>query len=209
MKRIFDVCISSVGLTVLWPVILLCILVSRLELGENGLFRQERVGQHGKHFWIYKVKTMKSTAVASDSITVAGDSRIYRFGRLFRALKFDEFPQLWNVLRGDMSLVGPRPDVPGYADELPINFSEILLLKPGITGPASIKYRNEEELLGSCRNPEYVNDTVIYPDKVLINLDYGSNWSLRTDIRYLMMTVGLMKIPKELVVDELVDFCKS
>ena len=198
VKRFFDLFSALLGLVLLWPLILLCIIVSGIELRESGLFRQRRVGQYGNLFWIYKIKTMKSTGRDDQAVTISSNTRIRKFGRLLRALKIDELPQLWNVVLGDMSLVGPRPDVPGYADNLTTNSSSILLLKPGVTGPASIKYRKEEEILNTYSDPKYVNDHYFYPDKVRINLEYQSNWTLLADIKYLLITFGLMRAPKKL-----------
>ena len=132
------------------------------------------------------------------TVTVAGDSRITAIGAIMRRWKLDELPQLWNVLLGDMSFVGPRPDVPGYADSLSGSDRGILLLKPGITGPATIKYRNEEEFLSVVSDAKMYNDTVDYPDKVNINLDYMRNWTLSSDIKYILMTLRIISIPPSL-----------
>lgn len=123
------------------------------------------------------------------SVSVAGENRITPFGAKLRKYKLDELPELWNVLIGDMSFVGPRPDVPGYADKLVGEDRKILLLKPGITGLASIKYRNEEELLAQQADPIKYNDEVIFPDKVKINLNYLENWSFITDIKLIIYTI--------------------
>ena len=123
------------------------------------------------------------------SVSVAGENRITPFGAKLRKYKLDELPELWNVLIGDMSFVGPRPDVPGYADKLVGEDRKILLLKPGITSPASIKYRNEEELLAQQIDPIKYNDEVIFPDKVKINLNYLENWSFITDIKLIIYTI--------------------
>jgi len=120
---------------------------------------------------------------------VNGDDRVTHLGRLLRRYKLDELPELWNVLKGEMSLVGPRPDVPGYADRLAGSDREVLRLKPGITGPATLKYANEEHILAAAPDPKRFNDEVIFPDKVRINLEYMRNWSLVEDIRILWRTV--------------------
>jgi len=123
------------------------------------------------------------------SISVKGESRITPLGSKLRKYKLDELPELWNVLIGDMSLVGPRPDVSGYADKLTGNDAEILKLKPGITGPASLKYKNEEEFLATLDNPQKYNDEVIFPDKVKINLRYLRKWSFTSDIKIIFATI--------------------
>ena len=123
------------------------------------------------------------------SVSVAGESRITPLGAKLRKYKLDELPELWNVLIGDMSFVGPRPDVPGYADKLEGEARAILKLKPGITGPASLKYRNEEEILAQQPDPIKYNDEVIYPDKVRINLEYLRHWSFWLDIKVIVHTI--------------------
>jgi len=126
---------------------------------------------------------------AQGSVTVFGDSRVTYLGRALRRFKLDELPELWNVLVGDMSFVGPRPDVAGYADRLQGSDREVLRLKPGITGPATLKYANEEQLLAVVEDPKRYNDDVIFPDKVQINLEYMRRWSLMTDIRIILQSV--------------------
>ena len=152
------------------------------------MFRQTRIGRHGKPFTIYKFRTM-TVGHGGSSVSVAGESRITPLGAVLRRYKIDELPELWNVLIGDMSFVGPRPDVPGYADRLQGDDREMLELRPGITGPASLKYRNEEELLAAVDNPQKYNDTVIYPDKVRINRYYLHNYSFMKDIEMIVCTV--------------------
>ncbi len=158
-------------------------------------FRQKRVGRNGVLFYIIKFRTMRIGAEDGGSITAAGDSRITAMGRLLRRFKLDEFPQLWNVLIGRMSFVGPRPDVPGYADELHGSDRRILDMRPGITGPASLCFRNEEKILAAQADPRAYNDQVIWPKKVTINLAYMRNWSFWRDIGYILITIipGLNK----------------
>lgn len=156
--------------------------------GGSVFFCQKRVGKAGQLFIMYKFRSMIVEHNGS-SISVAGESRITPLGAILRKYKLDELPELWNVLKGDMSLVGPRPDVPGYADCLYGNDVEILKLKPGITGPASLKYRNEEELLAKVSNPMKYNDEVIFPDKVRINRNYLHNWSFGLDIKIIVYTI--------------------
>lgn len=161
------------------------------------LFKQKRVGQHGKLFTVYKFRSMsvkKEASVASraseqTSIASAEQNRITPLGEKLRRYKLDELPELWNVLKGDMSFVGPRPDVPGYADRLQGEDREILKLKPGITGPASLKYRNEEVILSIVTDPQKYNDEVIFPDKVRLNLYYLRHYSFVKDIQMIICTV--------------------
>jgi len=152
------------------------------------IFQQKRVGRYGHLFTMYKFRTM-STSHSGSSVSVAGEARITPLGAKLRRYKLDELPELWNILIGDMSLVGPRPDVPGYADKLEGNDRLILQLRPGITGPASMKYANEEELLARVDDPQRYNDEVIFPDKVEINLDYYHKNSLFGDIAIIKDTV--------------------
>ena len=151
-------------------------------------FSQKRVGQQGKLFTMVKFRTMKMNHGGS-TISVKGESRITPLGATLRKYKLDELPELWNVLTGDMSFVGPRPDVPGYADLLQGEDRKILLLKPGITGPASMKYANEEEILALQKDPVKYNNEVIYPDKVRINLEYLKHLSFMLDLKIILYTV--------------------
>ncbi len=188
IKRLFDLTLAVVGLALSWPIILLAWLIASIETRSNGLFVQERIGKGGKPFLIYKIRTMYPNQKGS-TITTAQDARITKSGKIFRRYKIDELPQLINILKGDMSFVGPRPDVPGYADRLEGEDRIILSIKPGITGPASIKYKNEEEILAKVENPKEYNDNVIWPDKVRINKEYIRNWSLKKDISYILKTL--------------------
>jgi lipopolysaccharide/colanic/teichoic acid biosynthesis glycosyltransferase len=156
------------------------------------MFVQERIGREGRPFRLFKIKTMVNHR-GGTTVTTASDARITRSGAFFRRTKIDELPQLINVLFGQMSLVGPRPDVPGFADQLTGEDREILQLRPGITGPASLKYRDEEALLAKQSDPEAYNREVIWPDKVAINRDYLHQWSLGHDIALLLATVGFDK----------------
>jgi len=204
IKRIFDCIASGIGLLMLWPLILVCAWFAKRDTGVSGVFTQARVGRHGRTFLVRKIRTMGvERGQPRNTITVDGDPRITRSGRVMRRFKLDELPQLWNVFVGDMSLVGPRPDVPGYADRLVGEQRKILQLRPGITGPATIKYRNEERVLSKHPNPINLNDRVLYPDKVRINLDYLRDWSLKGDIRYLLMTARLLAPPPALEFDDL------
>jgi lipopolysaccharide/colanic/teichoic acid biosynthesis glycosyltransferase len=164
-------------------------MAASIDTRSNGFFIQKRVGRHGKIFRVVKMKTMRPIASFETTVTRRGDPRITPLGAFFRRTKIDELPQLWNVLLGDMSFVGPRPDVPGFADKLQGEERAMLSIRPGITGPATLKYRNEEALLAAHADPETYNHDVIWPDKVQMNLDYIRNWSLRNDIQYIIQTV--------------------
>jgi len=188
-KRVFDLFFSSLGLLVAWWFILAAWLVASFDTRSNGFFIQKRVGRNGKFFRVVKIKTMSPVAGIDTTATRRGDLRITHVGAFFRRTKIDELPQLWNVLLGDMSFVGPRPDVPGFADTWQGETRAMLSLRPGITGPATLKYRNEEEILSEQVDPESYNRQLIWPDKVNINLEYMRNWSLRGDIRYILETV--------------------
>lgn len=190
LKRFFEFSVSFVGLLFFSWLIFLCWFVATIDTKSNGFFFQKRVGLHGKTFNIIKIKTMRPVAGYSTTITQTFDPRITRCGAFFRRTKLDELPQLLNVFVGNMSFVGPRPDVPGYADKLDPQVKSILLsVRPGITGPASLAYRNEEQLLAVQSDPKRYNDEVIYPDKVRINLDYVAHWRFRTDILYIFQTI--------------------
>jgi len=189
LKRAFDIFFSLAGLTVFFPVICITWLVAALETGSNGFFIQRRIGRNGRVIKVCKIKTMfpgdgKRSPIASNNM-----GSITRSGKIFRKYKLDELPQLFNVLIGQMSLVGPRPDVPGYADRLEGKDRIILLLRPGITGPASIKYRDEETLLAAVDDPAAYNDGIIWPDKVRINKEYLTNYSFLLDLRYILQTI--------------------
>ncbi|MGV3697936.1 sugar transferase [Flavobacterium sp.] len=178
VKRIFDIIFSLIALLVFWPFILISWLILMVDTNSNGLFFQKRVGQYGKLFTIYKLKTMHHET-----------GNVSKVGFFFRRYKLDELPQFLNVLKGDMSIVGPRPDVEGYYDTLEGEARKILELKPGITSEASIKYYNEEEILEKQKNALSYNDTVIFPDKVKMNLEYYYHQNLLLDIKIIIKTL--------------------
>ena len=189
MKFFFDRIFSLFGLLVLAPVLLVVAVLIKIRMpGGPAIFRQRRVGRNGKLFTMYKFRSM-TVSHSGSSVSVAGESRITPLGAKLRKYKLDELPELWNVLKGDMSFVGPRPDVPGYAVRLQGEDRLILKLRPGITGPASLKYANEEELLAQVADPRRYNDEVIFPDKVRINLDYYYNRTFCGDIRLIFQTI--------------------
>lgn len=189
LKFIFDRLMAFIGLFFLWPVLLVVAILIRVKMpGGPVIFRQKRVGRNGSLFTMYKFRSM-TVGHGGSSVSVAGESRITPLGAKLRHYKLDELPELWNVLIGDMSFVGPRPDVPGYADLLKGDDREILKLRPGITGPASLKYRNEEELLALQSDSQRYNDEVIFPDKVRINRYYLHHYSFIKDIQLIFSTV--------------------
>lgn len=189
MKFIFDRVSALFGLIILLPLLIILSLVILIKMPDGSpFFKQKRVGRKGNIFTMIKFRTM-SVGHSGSSVSVAGEARITPLGAFLRKYKLDELPELWNVLIGEMSLVGPRPDVPGYADKLKGEERKILELRPGITGPASLKYSNEEEILANVDNPKKYNDEVIYPDKIKINLDYYNNRTFLGDLKIIINTV--------------------
>ena len=189
VKRSFDFVVAFLCLLAIWWLILIAWIAASIDTRSNGFFTQQRVGKDGRLFRVVKIKTMRPDKHLQTTVTRSGDPRITPLGAFWRKTKIDELPQLWNVLIGDMSFVGPRPDVPGFADTLQGNEQLLLSIRPGITGPATLKYRNEEELLAGQEDPEAYNSEVIWPDKVKINLEYIQNWQLKDDLRYIWQTV--------------------
>ncbi len=189
LKDFFDRVVSLGGLLLFFPILIIIAALIQIKMpGGPVIFKQKRVGKDGRLFTMYKFRSM-TVSHGGSSVSVAGESRITPLGEKLRKYKLDELPELWNVLVGDMSFVGPRPDVPGYADKLKGVERNILRLKPGITGPASLKYKNEEELLATVDDPIRYNNEVIYPDKVKINLDYLHNRTFWGDIRIIFKTI--------------------
>ena len=192
-KWIFDRLAALLGLLVLWPVLAAVAVAIRIRMPDGPvLFRQQRVGQYGRLFTLVKFRTMTAGHHGS-AVSVAGEARITPLGATLRKYKLDELPELWNVLKGDMSFVGPRPDVPGYADRLQGDDRRILTLKPGITGPATWKYRHEEELLAAQADPQRYNDEIIWPDKVRLNRAYAEHHTLAGDIKLILQTLSAIK----------------
>lgn len=203
LKWIFDRVVSIFGLLLLWPVLLVVAILIKMKMpGGPVFFVQKRVGRGGRLFDCHKFRTMTVTHNGS-TVSVAGDSRITPLGAKLRHYKLDELPGLWDVLRGKMSFVGPRPDVPGYADKLVGEDRDVLKLRPGITGPATLKYRLEDEMIsdyvaqkqkdGDTRPMQEIaveyNDNVIYPDKVRLNCYYYRHYSFIKDIQMILCTV--------------------
>lgn len=178
LKRLFDFILAFFVILLFGFIIIICVGIASFDTKSFGLFVQKRIGQFGKPFQIYKIKTVNDKTKA-----------VSAFGQFLRNTKLDELPQLINILNGTMSFVGPRPDVAGYADKLIGEDAIILQLRPGVTGPASIKYRNEEQILAAQQNPLHYNDTVIWPDKVRINKWYVQNRTFVMDIKILFYTI--------------------
>ena len=178
-KRLFDLFFALLGLITTAFLLLLLYILASIDTKQNGLFSQKRIGQYGLPFTIYKIRTFGPSV----------EKPISKWGAFFRNSKLDELPQLWNVLIGDMSFVGPRPDIPGYYDLLEGENRKIVELKPGFTSLASIKYANEDQLLALQENPLLYNDTVIFPDKVKMNLEYYYTNSIFGDIKIIVKTV--------------------
>lgn len=208
LKYIFDRLVALIGLLVLWPVLVIVAIMVKVKMpGGPAFFVQKRVGKDGKLFSCHKFRSM-TVKHSGSSVSVAGDSRITPFGATLRHYKLDELPGLWDVLIGNMSFVGPRPDVPGYADKLEGDDRDVLKLRPGITGPATLKYRLEDEMIseyvaqkqkeGDNRPAQDIaveyNDNVIYPDKVRLNCYYYRNYSFIKDIQMIFATVLGFKV---------------
>jgi len=193
-KRIFDLLLSVSGIVLLLPFFVVIPVLIKLDDKGKIFYKQKRVGRKGKIFNLIKFRTMVENAdKIGGTVTKENDERITKIGRFLRKTKLDEIPQLFNILKGDMSFVGPRPDVPGYADELTGDDAVILEVLPGITGPATIKYRNEEEILSKVENPEKYNDEVLWPDKVKINKEYVKNLNFMDDLKYILKTLKIIK----------------
>ena len=186
LKRIFDISISIVLLVLAIIPLILLLLIASIDLRTKGLFVQERIGYLGKPFSLYKIRTLKGE---NHEDVVSIKQQQTGFGSFLRKTKLDELPQLINILKGEMSLVGPRPDIPGYADLLKGEDRIVLNVKPGLTGPATLKYKNEDELLLHQQDPRRYNDEVIWPDKVAINKEYVMHWSLKKDFYFLIASI--------------------
>ena len=187
-KRVFDVVCSALGLLVLSPVLLVCALLVGLTSPGGVLFRQERMGKDGVPFTIYKFRSMRKDN-GGLKITTSGDSRITPVGKVLRKTKLDELPQLWNVLKGDMSFVGPRPEVREYTDFYDEEQRQVLLVRPGITGLASIRFRNENELLDASDDPNRTYIEEVMPQKIALDLEYIPHASVWYDIRLILETL--------------------
>jgi len=188
-KRGFDIIFSFVGLVFTFPLIFVSFLAIVISSRTSGIYAPYRIGRHGLPFKIYKLKTMREGSGPINSVTTKDDPRITSIGKWLRKFKIDELPQLWNVLKGEMSLVGPRPDVAGFADQLQGQDREILSLLPGITGLATLNFKQEEELLAQQKDPVTYNREVIWPEKIKLNKEYIENYSFGLDIQILWKTI--------------------
>lgn len=188
MKRLFDILASFTALVLLSPLLVGIGLAVIASSGRPALFRHRRVGLNGVPFDVYKFRTMSPSGGAGAAVTASTDQRITRIGGVLRRFKLDELPQLWNVLRGDMSVVGPRPEVDRYVDEYPVEFALLHQVRPGITDPASLEFRNEEELLGEVDEPEEFYIAEILPKKIALSLAYVENQSLLGDLGLIAAT---------------------
>jgi len=193
--RVVDLCGAAAGLVLLAPLWILSILLILIEDGRPVLFRQQRVGRYGKVFFILKFRTMRG-APRGRCITAAGDPRVTRVGSWLRRLKLDELPQFFNVLRGEMSLIGPRPEVPEYVESNHTLWRKVLAFRPGITDLASLAWRNEEDILARVPDPEAFYRRVILPDKLMLNLQYQESRSLWRDFNLLWLSARYSFFPR-------------
>lgn len=189
IKRSFDLLAATFGLIVFGWLIIICAILARFDTGLSGFFMQQRVGKGGELFKVIKLRSMRNIEGHTTNVSTSKDPRITKLGAFWRNSKLDELPQLINVFLGQMSFVGPRPDVPGFMDKLQGEERILLSIRPGITGPASIYFKNEEELLAQQDDPEAYNAEVIWPKKVELNIEYIKNYSIFKDIGYIVKTV--------------------
>ncbi len=185
VKRAFDIVLSVVLVPILLLPIIIFVCIATIDTRQFGMFFQTRIGQYGKPFQIFKIRTLKQEEHRLGHLDLSATA----FGKFLRRFKLDELPQIFNVLFGQMSFVGPRPDVPGFADVLEGDDRIILKLKPGITGPATLKYKDEEHLLAKQVDPENYNRTIIWPDKVEINKKYIHNYSFYLDLNFILKSI--------------------
>jgi lipopolysaccharide/colanic/teichoic acid biosynthesis glycosyltransferase len=189
VKRVFDIIVAAAGILVLFPLLILTALLIKLDSPGPVLFKQQRMGTGFRPFWIYKFRTMRKSPENGPKITIGNDPRITRVGRFLRQTKLDELPQLINILRGEMSIVGPRPEVPQYVQLYQKEYQEILTIRPGLTDLASLKYRDEAALLAKAENPEQEYLTRILPDKISLAKDYLQRASFFFDLRLILKTI--------------------
>lgn len=186
-KLLFDYLLAVIIFPVVLPMVIVLMIIATIDTKEFGLFTQKRVGKNANLFSIYKIRTMRGSN--ESDVTTSHTHSITTLGKFMRKYKLDELPQIFNILLNQMSFVGPRPDVVGYADELKGQDRIILTIKPGITGPAQLAYRDEEKILSQQENPLKYNDEIIWPDKVRINREYITNWTLINDLKYILKTI--------------------
>ncbi len=191
-KRFFDLIFALFLIILLWPIMLIVSTFILLESGKPVLFRQARMGKDGTIFTIYKFRTMTNDSATADGITIAGDKRITRLGKILRKYRLDELPQLFNIITGEMSFVGPRPDLPRYYKMNDYSHKCILLVRPGVTGPATLEFKDEDELLSLTDNPESVYCEHIFPQKVKLNIDYIQKISFISDLKIVAETFWIV-----------------
>lgn len=200
VKRLFDIVFSLLGLIVGAPILLVVAIIIKITSPGPVLFRQERVGRRGRSFRIMKFRSMVVNAEKlGGQITPTSDPRITRIGRLLRKTKLDELPQLFNVLTGEMSFVGPRPEVQRYVDLYNDEQKKVLELQPGVTDPASLRYRDEGAILAQAKDPDSYYIAVVMPDKIRLNMEYAAKANLFTDIGVILQTVGVLAKPEKAV----------
>lgn len=196
LKRSFDIIVSGFALLLLWPLIFLLAILVRLDSSGPSFFAQVRIGRHFRPFRLWKLRSMVYRNSGAE-ITSGRDARITRIGRFLRGSKLDELPQLWNVFCGDMSFVGPRPEVESFVEQFRDDYEEVLRVRPGITDPASIRYRHEAELLGTVSDPVSHYVQVILPDKIRISKEYVRSQSFGKDIMLIFQTIAVIFRPRE------------
>jgi len=189
VKRVFDFVVSAFGIVVLFPLLILTALLVKLDSPGPVLFKQQRMGTGFRPFWIYKFRTMRKSLEQGPNITIGNDPRITGIGRLLRQTKIDELPQLINILRGEMSFVGPRPELPQYVQLYRNEYQQILTVRPGLTDLASLKYRDEAALLANAENPEEEYVKRVLPDKITLARDYIQRASFFFDLRLILKTI--------------------
>jgi lipopolysaccharide/colanic/teichoic acid biosynthesis glycosyltransferase len=189
VKRVFDFIVSALGIVVFSPVLILSALLVKVDSPGPIFFKQQRIGKEFRPFWIYKFRTMRASLEQGPNITIGNDPRITGIGRLLRQSKIDELPQLINILRGEMSFVGPRPEVPQYVQLYRKEYQQILTVRPGLTDLASLKYRDEAALLAGAENPEEEYVRRILPDKIMLATDYIQRASFFFDLRLILETI--------------------
>ena len=193
LKHILDFIVASLSLLALMPIFLIVYMGATISCKSHGIYKQERIGLCGRPFVIFKFKSMRDVTQNSDFLTSIDNPRITKFGKVIRRSKLDEIPQLLNIIKGEMSFVGPRPDVPGFADRLNQKSTYVCKVKPGITCSASLFFRDEELLLKSVHNRQKFNEEVIWPKKVELNNNYAENYSFKEDLRIIFQTLGLLE----------------
>ncbi len=189
VKRVFDFIVSALGIVVFSPLLIVSALLVKVDSPGPIFFKQQRIGKEFRPFWIYKFRTMRASLDQGPNITIGNDPRITGIGRLLRQTKIDELPQLINILRGEMSFVGPRPEVPQYVQLYRKEYQQILTVRPGLTDLASLKYRDEAALLASAENPEEEYVRRILPDKIMLATDYIQRASFFFDLRLILETI--------------------